>query len=59
VDRVSGLIAESRYLAVAVSYLEPDEFLDPAFLQRMQKVAVPFSLRDGESRTLDLPLVER
>ena len=57
--RVSGLIAESRYLAVAVSYLEPDEFQDPAFLQRMQKVAVPFSLRDGESRTLDLPLVER
>jgi hypothetical protein len=42
-----------------VSYLEPDEFQDPAFLQQMQKVAVPFSLRDGESRTLDLPLVER
>jgi hypothetical protein len=57
--RVSGLIAESRYLAVAVSYLEPDEFQDPEFLQRMQKVAVPFSLRDGEARTLDLPLVER
>jgi hypothetical protein len=57
--RVSGLIAESRYLAVAVSYLEPDEFQDPAFLQQIQKVAFPFSLRDGESLTLDLPLVER
>jgi hypothetical protein len=56
---VSGLLANSEYRAVAVSYLESEEAQDPAFLTKMRSAAVRFELRDGEKKTLDLPLVQR
>ena len=56
---VSGLLANSEYRAVAVSYLESEEAQDPAFLAKMRSAAVRFELRDGEKKTLDLPLVQR
>jgi len=56
---VSGLLANARYHAVAVSYLEPEESQDPEFLKKMRTASVPFELRDGEKRTLDLPLLQR
>ena len=56
---VSGLLADSEYRAVAVSYLESEEAQDPAFLAKMRSAAVRFELRDSEKKTLDLPLVQR
>ena len=57
--RVAGLPSSDRYLAVAVNYLEDGEHNDPEFLERLRDIALPFSLSDGEARTLDLPLLER
>ena len=56
---VSGLLANAQYRAVAVSFLETDESQDPEFLKKMRTVSVPFELRDGEKKTLDLPLLQR
>jgi hypothetical protein len=58
VYRIRGL-GEMSYHAVAVSWVEPDEVLDPAFLAQMKKVAATFSLREGEKKTIDLPRIER
>jgi hypothetical protein len=57
--RVTGLPSSERYLAVAVDYLEDGEHHDPEFLERVRDVAQPFPLGDTETRTLELPLVER
>jgi len=56
---VSSLLASARYRAVAVSYLEAEEAQDPEFLKKMLTASVPFELRDGEKKTLDLPLLQR
>jgi hypothetical protein len=56
---VSGLLANARYRAVAVSYLESEEAQDPEFLKRMLTATVPFELRDGEKKTLNLLLLQR
>lgn len=56
---VSGLLANARYRAVAVSYLESEEAQDPEFLKRMLTASVQFELRDGEKKTLNLPLLQR
>ena len=56
---VSGLLTNVQYRAVAVSYLEPEESQDPEFLKKMRTASVPFELRDGEKKTLDLPLLQR
>lgn len=56
---IPGLLTNTEYRAVAVSYLEPEESQDPAFLAKMRSSAVRFELRDGERKTLDLPLIQR
>ena len=56
---VSGLLANARYRAVAVSYLEFEEAQDPEFLKRMLTASVQFELRDGEKKMLNLPLLQR
>jgi hypothetical protein len=57
--RVRALPAGQRYLAVAVDYLEQGEFQDPEFLQRMKARATEITLGEGESRNIDLTVVER
>ena len=57
--RISGLMAENRYRAVAVSFLEEDEFQDIEFLERINKAATDFSLRENEKKTIDLTIVQR
>jgi hypothetical protein len=57
--RVRALPAGQRYLAVAVDYLEQGEFQDPEFLQRMKGRATEITLGEGESKNIDLTLVER
>ena len=55
--RISGLPPHERYLAVAVDYLEEGEGEDPQFLERIRSQAVPFSLSEGERRTIDVRLM--
>jgi hypothetical protein len=57
--RIKALPPEARYLAVAVNYLEDGEGGDPQFLEQIRSRATPFSLTDGESKVLDLKLVNR
>jgi hypothetical protein len=57
--RVTGLPESGRYLAIAVDYLEDGEHNDPEFLERVRDMALAFPLGDTETRTLDLPLLER
>jgi protocatechuate 3,4-dioxygenase beta subunit len=56
---IRGLPPHTRYLAVALEYLEAGEHLDPEFLQALRTVATPFSLTEGEQQSVDLPLLER
>jgi hypothetical protein len=56
---LKGLPPHQRYLAAAIDYLESGEHLDPEFLRRVKTSATPFSLSDGEQKTLDLTLVAR
>jgi hypothetical protein len=44
------------YQAIALDYVDGDEVLDPEFLDRVRPGALPFSLTDGQTRTLDLRL---
>ncbi len=44
------------YLVVAVDELEPGEEFDPELLEQFRRLATRATLRDGETRTLDLTL---
>lgn len=44
------------YLAVALSNVNGTEWMDPDFLQSIGPLATSFSLKDGESKTLELKL---
>ena len=56
---IVGLPPGEQYLALATDYLDAGEHLDPEFLSGIRNVAVPFTLDDGERRTLELTVVER
>jgi hypothetical protein len=49
----------SRYLAVALDYVETGEQFDPDFLRRATNVATSFTLGEGEMKAIELPLVAR
>ena len=57
--RIARLPPDTRYLAVAVDYLEDEEHWDPEFLERMREKAVRLPIGDGERTTVSLPLIER
>jgi len=57
--RVRGLPSGQSYLVVAVDYLEQGEFQDPEFLMRMKARATSVTLGEGETKNLELALVER
>jgi hypothetical protein len=57
--KLRALPPDDRYLAVAVDYLEDGEGGDPQFLEQIRNGATRFSLGPGESKALDLKLVER
>jgi len=52
-------LPEERYRAIAVTFLEEDEYLDPEFLERMKDRATELRLSEGEGRTIVLPLSRR
>ena len=56
--RVAGLPPE-RYLAVAVEFLEEGASQDPEVLERLRRDAIPFTLGEGDRRTVDLRSVDR
>jgi len=56
---ITGLPPEESYRIVAVDYLEDGEEMDPDFLKRMRQPAARFSLREGDSKTVDLRLIQR
>jgi hypothetical protein len=56
---IVGLPPGEQYLAYATDYLDSGEHLDPEFLSAIRNAAVPFTLDDSETRTLELTVVER
>jgi len=46
------------YVAIALTSSQGIDPMDPDFLERMRKVGVKFSLREGETRDLTLKLIE-
>ena len=54
-----GLPPGATYLAAAVDYLEEGEWQDPEFLERLREDASRVTIRDGETKTLNLQLLTR
>ena len=56
---IRGLPPDARNRAIAVDYLEVGEGGDPVFLAAFRERSAAFSLAEGETRTIDLTLIER
>ena len=50
-------VPPGEYLAIAVDFVEQGEWAEPDFLARVRERAVPFSMAEGEHKTLTLTLV--
>jgi hypothetical protein len=57
--RIRALPAGERYLAVALDYVEDGEATDAAFLTQIKPRGTAFTLSAGETRSIELPLIER
>jgi hypothetical protein len=61
-DQQGGFQAKNlpagRYFAVAVEALEEGQESDPEFLERLRSLATPFSLGEGEQRSVSLKIVQ-
>jgi hypothetical protein len=57
--RVASLPPDRDYLAIALDFVDGDEFQDPEFLEHFRRRATPFSTAAGATRTLELTLVGR
>ena len=53
--KISGL-PSGDYLLIAVDHVNPGEFSDPEFLERVRTKATRFSLTEGETKSIDLKL---
>ncbi len=47
-----------QYLALALDYVDPSDANDPEFLDRVKGEATPFSIDEGETKSLDLKLIK-
>jgi hypothetical protein len=56
---IRALPPDEHYLAVAVDYIEEGEPSDPSFLQRIKASATPFSIDEGETKTIELKVTTR
>jgi hypothetical protein len=54
-----GLPPGATYLAAAVDSVEDGEWQDPEFLERLREPASRVTIREGETKTLTLPLLTR
>jgi protocatechuate 3,4-dioxygenase beta subunit len=57
--RIRALPPNGRYLAVAVDYLEEGEANDPDFLAAAKNSGTRVALADGESKAVELKLLQR
>jgi hypothetical protein len=57
--RLVGLPPASRYFAIALDFVDADEYQDPELLERLRPRATPFSLGDGGKVAVDLVMVPR
>ncbi|HEX5109109.1 MAG TPA: carboxypeptidase regulatory-like domain-containing protein [Vicinamibacterales bacterium] len=57
--RITGLPPASRYLAIALDYLEQDEYQDTELLDRVRARATAFSVGESENASIELTLVRR
>ncbi len=61
-DQRGGFLVEQlppgQYLAAALSSLEDGEEANPDLLERLRSVATPFTLQEGERKTVTLTVVE-
>ena len=53
---VKAMPPSDEYLIIAVQNLEAGQFSDPEFLDRAREEAKPFSLNEGEFKTVDIRL---
>jgi len=53
--KISGL-APSEYYVVAVEKADPGQVTDPEFLEAIRTKATAITIREGESRTVDLKI---
>ena len=53
--KVSGM-APADYYIIAIDKLEPGQWTDPEFLERIRSKATDVSIREGETRTVDLKI---
>jgi hypothetical protein len=56
---VRGLPGGEPYLIAAVDYVEDGEWQDPEFLEGLRENASRLAIRDGETKTVSLRLLER
>ena len=57
--RIAGVPPGEGYRIVALSYLDADESQDPGFLAEIRRSGVAFRIDSGETKTIDVPLLER
>jgi hypothetical protein len=57
--KIRALPPNGRYLAVAVDYLEEGEANDPDFLAAAKNSGTRVALADGESKAIELKLLQR
>jgi hypothetical protein len=53
--KISG-IAPSEYYIIALDKIDPGQMTDPEFLDRIRIKATPITIREGDTRTIDLKL---
>ena len=51
--KVSG-VPPGAYLVIALDYLDQNDWNDPAFLEKIRSKATPFSVSEGETKSVDL-----
>jgi hypothetical protein len=54
-----GLPGGTAYLLAAVDYVEDGEWQDPELLERLRESASRLAIKDGDTRTVSLKLIER
>jgi hypothetical protein len=52
-------LPEGRLFAAALEYVDETQWRDPDFLETLVPLATPFTLGEGESKTIDLKMSER
>ena len=55
-NRFHTRLMAGDYYAIVVDDVEPGEWTDPEYLARVRDRATPFSIADGETKSLDLKL---